>query len=129
MKKRSLLLTCMLLVVTLALALCGCSSYGSIKSAFEKEGYTVTDASNEDIEKYLDEQGANVCHVHFASKTASHALIFEFNSTKDMEEQINKSETLNGIIKDLQKSDLVNGNCCIVSISPEALKIFRDTKG
>ena len=81
------------------------------------------------IEKYLDEQGANVCHVHFASKTASHALIFEFNSTKDMEEQINKSETLKGIIKDLQKSDLVNGNCCIVSISPEALKIFRDTKG
>lgn len=128
MKKKSLLLTCLLLVVTLAIALCGCSTYGSIKSAFEKEGYTVTDASNEDIEKYLDEQGANVCHVHFAKKNMSTALIFEFNSTKEMDEQIEKSEALKGILKDAQKSDLVNGNCFIVSISPDALKIFKNAK-
>ena len=38
----------------------------------------------------------------------------EFNSTDDMNKKIDESETLKGMIKDVQNSDFVNKNCILL---------------
>lgn len=134
MKKKSVLFTCILLAVTMIMVLCGCSTYGSVKKAYEKEGYT----ENSDLEAYqaqvveaLGEDFKDVCSVHLMVKdTIKVALILEFKSTKEMEEQINESEKLKGMIKDVQKSDLVSGNCVLLFYTPltDAPDIFKSTK-
>lgn len=135
MKKKSVLFTCILLAVTMIMVLCGCSTYGSVKKAFEKEGYT----ENSDFEAYqaqvveaLGEDFKDVCSVHLMTVegTLKYALILEFKSTKEMEEQINESENLKEKIKDVQKSDLVSGNCVLLSYNllTNALDIFKSTK-
>jgi hypothetical protein len=120
------------------LLFCGCSTYGSVKSAFEREGYT----ESENIEAYQDkiydalnakseEEVDKVCKVHLLVKdTIKVALILEFDSNDKMNEQINESETLKGLIKDAQKSDYVSGTCILLFYTPltDGLNIFKSTK-
>ena len=50
MKKKVTLLTVLLLTLSMLFALCACSSYGSIKKAYENAGYT----ESESIQEYQD---------------------------------------------------------------------------
>ena len=137
-KKLTTIFTALTLVVVLLATLCGCSSYGGIKSAFEKAGYK----ESANIEKYQaqimealnaksEEEVEQLAKVHLFVKEknfANFALIIEFNSTKEMNEMINESETLRGFAKDAQKSDLVNGNCILFlydPLFPEAAETFK----
>lgn len=138
MKKKSLFLTCVTLLVAMMLLFCGCSTYGSVKSAFEREGYT----ESENIEAYQDkiydalnakseEEVDKICKVHLLVKdTIKVALILEFDSNDKMNEQINESDTLKGLIKDAQKSDYVSGTCILLFYTPltDGLNIFKSTK-
>ncbi len=141
MKKRHILLSCTLLVASLLLLLCGCSSYTGIRTAFEDAGYI----ENESLGAYQQEVAAaigsdfdDVCTVHLFTRAATGlgdigqmavALILEFHSTDEMNRQIEASETLKGLIKDVQTSDYVSGNCVLlVNFGSDTLDIFKSTK-
>lgn len=134
MKKRSIAFIVMLLVGVLCLALCGCSSYRGIRAAFEKAGYTES-SDGEEIDRILAEELGEeyeaVCAFHVFEKSALDvAVIVEFKSTKELEDTLKESATLQGIVKDIQKSDYVSGNCLFFPLlgSPSALEIFKSTK-
>lgn len=127
MKKFLVAVCSVMLVALLALTMTGCSSYGKIEKAFVKEGYTV----ETDVEKYQDqllkalnadseEEAKSSCTIHLLVKKGiipDVAFIFEFNSTKELREKISESDTLKGMIKDAQDSDLVKGNCILFPLS------------
>lgn len=128
MKKVLVAICSVLLVALFALTMAGCSSYGKIEKAFTKQGYEVVT----DVEKYqselldalnakTEEEAKAACTFHLIVKyddltgkipTAA-AFIFEFKSTDEMRKKIAESNTLKGMIKDAQNSDLVKGNCVL----------------
>ncbi len=133
----------LLLVMTLTLV--SCSTYKSILSEFEDEGYVeITDDDNETLKSITAElkEGNITCTFHVLQpeikdddgalakleKQAKTILIIEFESDEELAKAFeeNGSETLKGIIKDAQNSDYVNGNCVLVSIlNTEAKDIFK----
>ncbi|MGN0822164.1 MAG: hypothetical protein ACI4NG_00165 [Candidatus Gallimonas sp.] len=130
MKKKSFLLTCIVLMAMMIAVLCGCSSYGGIKSSYEKAGFTESESLESvqnEIMKALntdnEEEIAQICKVHAFTKNVVHiAVIFEFQSTEKMNEIIQESETLKGAIKDAQNSEYVNGNCVLFPICTSEAK-------
>lgn len=140
MKKKSLLVT-LVLVLAALFALAGCSSFTGIKSAYEKAGFTESEDAKtyqSEIKAALGEDYQDICTVHVFTKTGegvlgvlegAAAVILEFNSTKEMEEQIEKSETLKGLIKDVSTSSRVSGNCVLlVAVGADAESTFKNTK-
>ncbi len=138
MKKKGLLLTLVTAIMSvMMLLLCSCSTYGNVKAAFEKEGWTESEAAQtyqSQIMSYLnansEEELTQVCNVHILAK-AWQGVVFiaEFTSTEKMNEKIAESETLQGIIQDAQKSDYVNGNCVLLPIlgaSETVMTIFKN---
>jgi len=136
MKKKSLLLTCLVLAMTMLMVLCGCSTYGKIEKAFVNEGYTVNENTETYQKKLLEtlnaeseEDAKAICTIHVLTKGLSAAFIFEFSSTDEMNEKIEDSATLKGLIEDAQNSDYVNGNCVLfpLSLNPDDMvKIFKN---
>ena len=129
-KKLGIVVTALALIVVMVATLCACSSYGSIKSAFKKEGYEeaeVSETYKEQVKKVVGEDYADKVTIHILTKNLSTAIIVEFKSKDDIVDAIGKENAENAY-EELQKLDTVNGNCTIISISPEALKIFKGTK-
>ena len=134
MKKRSITVVLVALIAAIAITLlCGCSSYSKIRRAYEVEGYS----ESENVEEYqtkiveaLGEDFEDVCSVHLMADGLKVALILEFKSTQEMEDAINESESLKGLISDIQKSDYVSGNCVLLFYTPltDAADIFKSTK-
>lgn len=135
MKKKVTLLTVLMLTLSMLFALTACSSYGSIKKAYEDAGYT----ESEEIQKYQDlilqeigednEDYENFCTVHAFVRldgfNSGAAVILEFHSTKKLEELAETSATFKGFYEDCQKSDLVKGNCILVlPLASDALSVF-----
>ena len=95
MKKLLTALTTALLVVILAVTMTGCGKAGAIKSAYEKEGYTVATATvkdNEQAKGALKALGlsddevkeAENWEVITASKGISIAVVLKFPSSGDL---------------------------------------------
>jgi len=142
MKKKSFLISCLLLIVTLAMALCACggSTYGKIKSAYEAKNYEEVESVTEHqskIDEALGEEYESACTAHLLRNGLNAALILEFNSTKKMEEAFEDSATLRGFLKDLNdkgvteaiaECELVNGNCVLLFYTPlsDAKDIFKN---
>ena len=125
MKRKVTLLTVLMLTLSMLFALTACSSYGSIKKAYENAGYTESELLQEYQDAFTERLGEDyenyksTCNVHlFYKNLLDFAIVLEFHSTKDMEEAYENSETLKGFIEHIQKSDLVNGNCILVYASP-----------
>ncbi len=133
-KKLGIVVTALTLVTVLLMSLCGCSTFGKIKSAFEKKEYKESEniqTYQSEIMKYLnadsEEELEQICNIHLLYNGMKVAIICEFSSTKEMNEQIESSETLKGVIKDAQNSDYVNGNCILLPIAvPEVVEIFKN---
>ena len=134
-------ITAFVILAVMVLSLVACSSFGGIKSNFEKHGYTyVEDADSENTTKTITaelEEGNISCTAHLFKTDGLfgvdvYALVLEFGTDKDMQEALSESETLKGMIKDAQDSDYVNGNCLLVPISltkaEEMIKIFNGEK-
>ena len=137
MKKKFATIFSSLALVAMSIAtLCACSTYGSVKSKYESNGWT----ENEDCVKLqetllknaLGEDYAQTCKIHALAKNGSilnYVIILEFNSTDDMNKKIDESETLKGMIKDVQNSDFVNKNCILLfSMTNEGREIFKNSK-
>ena len=135
-KKFATIFSSLALVAMLIATLCACSTYGSVKSKYESNGWT----ENEDCVKLqetllknaLGEDYAQTCKIHALAKNGSilnYVIILEFNSTDNMNKKIDESETLKGMIKDVQNSDFVNKNCILLfSMTNEGREIFKNSK-
>lgn len=134
-------ITAVVILAVMVLSLVACSSFGGIKSNFEKHGYTyVEDADSESTAKTITaelEEGNISCTAHLFKTDGLfgvdvYALVLEFSTDKDMQEALSESETLKGFVQDAQDSDFVNGNCMLVPISltkaEEMIKIFNGEK-
>ena len=161
MKKFARIIAVALLVV-MALSLVSCSSsFGSIKSNFEKNGYVYVedDDGNGIFDAFTAdfEEGEVSCTLHVFKaeekeqddddKSSLGSLIgsaidsfvnavdycgvIEFKSDKDMQKALADNETLKGLIADAQDSDLVNGNCILITgliNIEEKIEIFNKSK-
>lgn len=140
MKKVSIFVSLCLAVVA-AFSLVGCSKWGSLKKAFEKEGYSVV----EDLEGYNDKlqkeaDGDNLAITMHAMKKDLNLVIFvEFKSTDDMKKFYEDSDTVKGIIKDVSSNDDVKawqkamedsgyakGNCLVFAVNPLYVSSVKD---
>lgn len=148
-KKLAVIVTSLALFVVMLATLCACSSYGSIKSAFKKEGYVETELSDtyeKDVTEIMGEDYNNTVTVHCLKKeadedsgligavagTVGYVVILEFKSDSDMAEYLKdevSAEDAKEVYDELQKLDTVNGNCfLLVSVLSEGYTIFKSTK-
>lgn len=127
------------LLATLVLSLVSCSSYNGIEKNFTKNGYSVVDLSEESnstantIVTDLDDMEVSFT-THLLKKDGTiggFVLILEFSASEDIDKVLDEegSETLRGLLKDMQKSDYVNGNCLLVPLTllyvDEAVELFK----
>lgn len=118
------------LLVFLFTFLVGCNSFNGIKKNFENAGYTYSEEVNTTIKSLLTEFEKEdvVVTPHVFTKSLNIAVVLEFKSTKEMNQQIEESETLKGLLKDFQKSDFVKGNCVLIPFGinqDEIIKVFQ----
>ena len=138
-KKLTMLFSSLALVLVMIATLCACSTYGSVKRAYEKEGWSENENISTSQEKMvtdvLGEDYKDTCKIHVIQKDDSllglnFVIILEFNSTKEMDEEIKDNATLKGMIQDAQKSDRVSGTCILLFFTPAGGgdTIFKSTK-
>ena len=134
--KNTLKITALALVLVTVLALlvsCG-STFGGIKANFEKHNYELK--SSESGKIAADEKELTYTIHTFQKKSdggilggigsaLSTAVVWEFGSNADLTAALDESETLKGLMKDAQQSDLVNGNCVLLTLNPDAIKLFK----
>ncbi len=153
MKKKLTVLLCTVLSAVLLFALCACgSTWGKIKSAYEKEGYTeikVSEKLRAAIEEQTDEKlEESDATIHFMTKAkindddsdaeillkaflSPFTVVFEYKNVeavqKAYKEELSEEEQkeFDKLWEEYQKSDIVNGNCILLIGDA---KIFKGTK-
>ena len=153
MKKKLTVLLCTVLSAVLLFALCACgSTWGKIKSAYEKEGYTeikVSEKLRAAIEEQTDEKlEESDATIHFMTKAkindddsdaeillkaflSPFTVVFEYKNVeavqKAYKEELSEEEQkeFDKLWEEYQKSDSVNGNCILLIGDA---KIFKGTK-
>lgn len=133
----ALSLACLMLVT-----LVSCDKSGSVKKAFEKEGYTVStvNADNESIQSLLkillnEEQIKKVgeyelilCTPEGILNAANLSLIIKVPSSGDLKDFLTtetdgKKDT--SAYEKAEADGLINGNCLILTFGSEAKEIFK----
>ena len=138
MKKIIMTLSSIAIILVLSLSLIACSSYGKIEKALEKIGYAKIESSQEaeDMEKESD---VAVKMYVFSNKDSlglteigklNTVIVMEFNSTEEMKNYYEDSNTLKGIVEDVKEDGsakefydslvekgYANGNCLVISIT------------
>ncbi|MBP3437275.1 MAG: hypothetical protein J6K61_05155 [Clostridia bacterium] len=136
MKKSIKLVALTMALVVFMLALVSCSTYGSIKKNFEKNGYTLQNAENEPTETIELDEGEITYTIHTFQKEGSGiigsimqgvstAVVWEFSSSKDLQKAMAEDEDIKAFLQDADESEYVNGNCILMTINPDAVKIFN----
>ena len=152
-KKLATVVTAFMLVCTMLVCLCACgSTWGKIKSAYEKEGYTeikVSEKLRAAIEEQTDEKlEESDATIHFMTKAKINdddsdteillkaflfpfTVVFEYKNVeavqKAYKEELSEEEQkeFDKLWEEYQKSDIVNGNCILLIGDA---KIFKGTK-
>ncbi len=137
MKNFAKILTAMLLAILMAFSMVACSTYGKVQKALNKIGYVVLQ-SDDQAEEVEEESDVDEVEAYVFSNANSLGLtegyklnivlVFEFNATEDMMEFYKDSETLQGLVSDLQEDGsakafydqlvakgYANGNCLVIS--------------
>lgn len=148
-KKLAGLFSSILLAALLVATLCACSTYGSVKKAFEDKGYVETEVADEYVaaaKKLLGDDYENVSTLHVLKKETDesdgvigaiagkigYVAIVEFNSTDDLNEKMKgevSEEDAKAAAEKIQELDIVSGNCVLVMTTlPEGATIFKSTK-
>ena len=55
----------------------------------------------------------------------SFAVVYEFGSDADLAKAMAEDENIMNALEDAQESDFVNGNCLLMTLNPENIKIFK----
>lgn len=137
MKKfKSIVAVVLVIAMLFSLTACG-NKLPAVQKAFEKEGYKLDESSitaaifNSIIEaatKATQEEGKEptVKTYVFKKDFLNVGLVLEFKNSKEMKEFYeNSSNTIKGFVKDMSESDLMNGNCMLVSLSKDMYEIFK----
>ena len=117
-----------MLAMSLFLTACG-SSYGKIESALEENGYKKVETSSQG-QNVVEESDVAVT-AHFFTKEINLVLVLEFKATEDMKEFYADSETMQGLLQDIQDegsaeefyqaledAGLAKGNCLVLCLNP-----------
>ena len=146
MKKSVKILALMLVLVMTVTALVSCSKYNAIKADFEEAGYTLQNADNEKTGEIETEDGVITYTIHVFQKeaedkdnvvgdfiggileAASTATVWEFASDKDLAKAMEENADIKAILEEAGESDMVNGNCVLMTFNPEAVEIFGQSK-
>ena len=139
----------MLLVLASVLTLASCgSTFGTIKANFEKAGYELKEEAEKTIELTTDNGKLTVSVHTFQLKQEeneeengllgdildgvgsligafSTAMVYEFSTSADLTKALSENDEMVALFKDAQESEYVNGNCLLVTLNPDALKIFK----
>lgn len=131
MKKFAMIVS-ILLVAVLSVAMVGCSTYGSVKKAFEDAGYKqseVVEALAKDIKTATNKEELGL-NIHGMIKGAKSVLIFEFNATEDMKKvydenkivrdwlkEVSSNEDAKEFYKSLEDLGIAKGNCLVVPVA------------
>ena len=136
--KNIIRLTALVLVLVMAVAVlasCGDKS-GAIKSAFEKEDYTVASVKYEEMSSGFKTIIESILGKEIAAKMADYeiitctkliplAIVVKFPSEGDIKNAL----TVDGDAKlydELKEDGAINGNCMILTLTPGALEIFKN---
>lgn len=143
MKKTVKIIALAMALVLCTLALVSCSSFGSIKSNFEKNGYELKNEDNEATGTVKLEDGEITYTIHTfqvkkeesdsalgtiiggITQGLSTAIVWEFDSDKDLKKAMDENEDIKKLLADAEESKYVNGNCILMTINPDAVKIFN----
>ena len=132
MKKITKILIVTVIAIVMVTALVACSSMPKVRKAFEKEGYTYSEEAADFLKSFEKEAEKADIEVtfHLFTKGIVMAGVIEFKSSSDMNKMLEENATLKGLIKDLQKSDIINGNCLLVPMSltqaTKQIEIFKN---
>jgi hypothetical protein len=137
MKKVFKWLSLALVVVACMLAFVGCDKSGSIKSAYEDAGYTVSTIDKDNslvksiISSLSDEQKKEVenCEIIYAIKVSltdgGSAFVFKFASSGDLKSFLTTDDGDDSAYKTAQEDEVINGNCYLISATGGAKEIFK----
>ncbi len=145
MKNTVRILALALVLVMSITCLVSCSTYGGIKKDFENAGYVLQNADNEKSGEISTEDGVIKYTIHTFQKESndnsglgaiiggigsmlSTAVIWEFASDKDLAKAMSENADMKEALTKAQESELVNGNCFLMTINPEAVEIFNSSK-
>lgn len=132
-------LTLVLAMSLVMLVSCGDKS-GAIKSAFEKEGYTVESikADNEDAKDLLellfdDEQMEKIaqyeillCKKDGLTNIGKTAIVIKFPSADDIKSMLTDEDGKTESYDEAVEDGAINGNCLIITLSEDSAKIFKE---
>lgn len=129
--KKKLVLAGMLFGILFFLV--GCVNVDTVKDRFGDAGYTYSEDASVWISALLTEFQENgiTVTVHVFTRSLRTAIVLEFESTKAMQEQLEESQTLQGLIADLEEAQLVEGNFLLIPIglstdgNNEIIQIFK----
>lgn len=138
MKKLSVIVS-LLLVAVLSLGMFGCSSYPSLKKAFEKEDYTVSETVEnltKDIKAAAEKEKLGIETHAMVKGLTEVAFILEFKATDDMKKfyddnkvvrdaisGITSNEDAQEFYKSLEEKGFAKGNCLVIPIVDAAGEI------
>ena len=141
MKKSIRLLALVMALVLCTLALVSCSTFGSIKNNFAKNGYELMGDSKQASFTYEEYEINYTVHTFQfkpeddgsalggilggIAQGLSTAIVWEFGSNADLQKALAGNENVKVLLKDADQSRLVNGNCILMTINPDAIKIFN----
>lgn len=128
MKKflRALIVVLAVVVMATLFTACGDKS-GAIRRAFEKEEYEVTvvnGADSEELKDWLSEDKVDEIgkyEVMTCTKGLNIAVVFKLPSKDDIVENLGQEAYDEAV-----ENGFVNGNCFLISISPDAVEIFKN---
>ncbi len=113
MKKLSILIILFLFF----LVACG-NKFASISKRFEDEGYKYSERISSTYSQIVAEYPEDVTvKPHVFTSGLKVALILEFTDIKKMAEAIEESPSTMRLIEDLNRAELINGNCLLIPFS------------
>ncbi|MDE6442599.1 MAG: hypothetical protein K2L12_07620 [Clostridia bacterium] len=131
MKKFLVAVVSVLLIAVFAVTMTGCDKSGSIKKAFEKEGYTISESLvkdsavltatlsglDEEDREEMQEYGVITC-----KKGLKSVVIIKFPSSDKIKEILGDNK-----YSDAEKNGYVNGNCWLaIPLDKDANEIFKN---
>lgn len=143
--KKTIKILSLILVFVLCFSMMACASFGSVEKKLKDLGYI--EISTNDKGEQMQEESEIPVTPHFFSNKDSLALteayklttviVFEFKSTDDMIEFYKDSDTLQGLLKDIEEEGsakefynelrdkgFAKGNCLIVPIGLDAENVL-----
>lgn len=145
--KKLLKIGTLLLAVAMLFNLVACSSFGKVQKALEDVGYKLVENEKNETSQEAEESEKVVNVYMFTNKESLEGIdkikttlvtVIEFKSTKELVEYFKESNTLQGIVQDLEEDGSIEeiynelkdegfacGNCLIIPLGLDAETVLE----